>query len=154
MDTLYWIEAGILFLLSGVKLLFTPIGAVTALADMFSLIEIALFCAAGGITGSVVFFYIGKGIDKAGAKKPRKPGKKIFTKQNRKIVRIKHKFGLYGMSLTIGIISVPIGAILVGKYFNTDKRAIPALILSSIAWSFAITYITALIVQTIMPLFN
>lgn len=154
MDALYWIEAGIMFLLSGVKLLFTPIGAVTTLSDIFSLVEIALICASGGIFGSIIFFYIGKGLDKAGAKKPRKEGKKIFTKQNRKIVGIKHKFGVYGMSLTIGIISVPIGAILVGKYYNTDKKAIPALILSSIAWSFAITYITAFIVQIVMPLFN
>lgn len=143
------------FLLSGIKLLFTPMGfAIDAVITGIPLWEIAVVCAAGGAFGSIIFFFVGRGLDKAGAKKPRKEGKKIFTKQNRKIVRIKHKFGLYGMSLTIGIISVPIGAILVGKYFNTDKKAIPALILSSVVWSFAITYITAFIVQTIMPLFN
>lgn len=154
MDAIYWIEAGSMFLMSGVKLLFTPIFAVLGAQDNFTLLEIALICAAGGALGSLIFFFVGKGIDKAGAKRPRKPGKKIFTKQNRKIVGIKHKFGLYGMSLTIGIISVPIGAILVGKYFNTDKKAIPALLLSSLIWSFAITYVTALVSRVILPLFS
>lgn len=142
-----------LFLLSALKLLFTPIGAVLMPSQYPSLLEIALISSAGGAVGAIVFFFVGKGIDKISTK-PRDPNKKIFTNKNRKIIRIKNKFGLIGMSLTIGIISVPIGAILVGKYFNTQKAAIPTLILSALAWGFAVTYITALFSRVIVPLFT
>lgn len=145
-------EAIILFLLSGVKLLFTPIGAVSLPKLYPSLFEIAYIASAGAMAGSTIFFFIGKGIDKIGTKE-RKPGKKIFTKQNKRIINIKNKFGLFGMSMTIGIISVPIGSILVGKYYNTQKLAIPSLLISSIIWGFAVTYTTALITRIIIPLF-
>ena len=56
------------------------------------------------------------------------------------------------MSMTIGIISVPIGSILVGKYYNTKKLAIPSLMVSSVIWGFSVTYITALIYRIILPL--
>lgn len=147
-----FIEAIGLFLFSAVKLLFTPIGAVLLPKLYPSLFEVAYVCSAGAISGSIVFFYIGKGLDKISTK-PRKPGKKIFTKRNKKIINIKNKFGLLGVSMTIGIISVPIGAILVGKYFNTRKLAIPTLILASVVWGFAVTYTTALITRIILPLF-
>ncbi len=144
-------EAIILFLLSGVKLLFTPIGAVS-LPKLYPLFEIAYIASAGAMVGSTIFFFIGKGIDKMGTKE-RKPGKKIFTKKNKRIINIKNKFGLFGMSMTIGIISVPIGSILVGKYYNTQKLAIPSLLCASIIWGFAVTYTTGLITRIIIPLF-
>jgi len=147
-----FVEAIGLFVLSGVKLLFTPIGAVLLPKLYPSLFEIAYICSAGAITGSIIFFFVGKGLDKLGTK-PRKPGKKILTARNKKIINIKNKFGLLGVSMTIGIISVPIGALLVGKYFNTRKLAIPTLILASVAWAFAVTYTTALITRIILPLF-
>jgi hypothetical protein len=149
MDT---IEAIGLFIFSGLKLLFTPIGAVL-LPELYpSLFEIAYVCSAGGMVGSIIFFYIGKGLDKMGTKE-RKIGKKIFIPKNKRIINIKNKFGLFGMSMTIGIISVPIGSILVGKYYNTQKLAIPSLLLASIIWGFAVTYTTALIYRIIIPLF-
>jgi hypothetical protein len=80
--------------------------------------------------------------------------KKINFKRNRKIIRIKERFKLFGTSMTIGIISVPLGAILVGKYFGNEKRAIPILIVASFIWSFGITYLTAFAVGFIKPLLN
>ena len=145
-----FLEALSAFLLSGIKLLFTPMGY--AAVNVFPLLEIALICAAGGIFGSVIFYFVGKGLDKLGEKKART--KKIFTNQNRRIINIKNNFGLFGTAMTIGIISVPLGAILVGKYFNKNKLAIPALISASILWSFLITYTTALFVKTIIPYFS
>jgi len=148
-----FVEAIGLFVFSGLKLLFTPIGAVL-LPNLYpSLLEVACICTAGAVTGSIIFFYIGKGLDKINTK-PRKQGKKIFTARNKKIINIKNKFGLFGVSMTIGIISVPIGALLVGKYFNTQKMAIPTLILASVIWAFTITYTTALITRIILPLFQ
>ena len=61
-----FLEALSAFLLSGIKLLFTPMGY--AAVNVFPLLEIALICAAGGIFGSVIFYFVGKGLDKLGEK--------------------------------------------------------------------------------------
>ena len=147
-----FLEALGAFGFSGLKLLFTPMGYV--IADAFPLLEIALVCGAGSCFSAIIFFFVGKAIDNAGQKKQNKKEKKINFKRNRKIIRIKDKFRLFGVSMTIGIISVPVGSILVGKYFGKNKKAIPTLIAASFIWSFGITYITAFIVGFIKPLFS
>ena len=144
-------EALSAFLLSGIKLLFTPMGF--AAANVFPLWEIAMVCAAGGVFGAVIFYFVGKGLNSIGSKK-KKSNKKVFTKQNRRIISIKNKFGLFGTAMTIGIISVPLGAMLVGKYFSKNNLAIPSLISASLLWSFLITYSTALVVRLIVPYFS
>ncbi len=133
------IEAITLFLLSGVKILFTPIGMIAAGQSFWTTIIIT---SSGGVFGSLVFFYSGKKIlslfksDKA---------KKVFTSQNRRTVRIKNRFGLIGMASLMGIISVPAAVILVAKYFGKHKAVIPVLIVTAVAWSFAVTSISYLI---------
>ena len=62
-------EALSLFLFSGVKLLFTPMFAVFLPETFPSLFEIAYISSLGAIVGSLIFFFIGKGIDKIGKKK-------------------------------------------------------------------------------------
>lgn len=136
---------------SGVKLLFTPIGYV--IANAFPLLEIAIVCGLGAAFSAIIFFFVGKALDNAGQKKQAEKVKKINFKRNRKIVGIKNKFKLFGVSMTIGIISVPIGSILVGKYFGKDKKAIPTLIGASFIWSFGVTYITAFVYNVVKPLF-
>jgi membrane protein YqaA with SNARE-associated domain len=132
-------EALTFILLSAVKILFTPIGMIAAGYSYWTTIAITSF---GGVLGCVVFFYLGKGISKLFKSKKEK---KTFTKQNRWIVRTKNSFGLLGMSATMGVISVPLATILVAKYFGKKKIALPALILSAIAWSFAVTTVSYLI---------
>ncbi len=138
------------FLLSSVKLLFAPIGFV--LDDAFPLIEIAIICALGGSTGSIIFFLMGKQLNNFGKKGTEQKKNKVFSKKNILLVKIKNKFGLYGTAMTIGVISVPIGAILVGKYFGKEQKAIPVLIVASFIWSFAVTYVTFFIKSIILPL--
>jgi polyferredoxin len=146
-----FLEALGAFGFSGIKLLFTPMGYV--IADAFPLLEIAIVCGTGSCFSAVIFFFIGRAIDDVGQKKQGKSEKKINFKRNRKIIRIKNKFKLFGVSMTIGIISVPMGSLLVGKYFGKNKKAIPTLIAASFIWSFGITYITAFVVGFIKPLF-
>ena len=140
------------FLLSSIKLLFAPIGFV--LDDAFPLITIAIICALGGSAGSVVFFYMGKQLNKFTKKKTDQKKTKVFSKKNIFLVKIKNRFGLYGTAMTIGIISVPLGAILVGKYFGKETKAIPVLIVASFIWSFSVTYTTFFIKSIIMPLLS
>lgn len=132
------IQAITLILLSGVKILFTPIGMI---AGGYSFWTTIFITSTGGVLGALVFFFLGKQIVKLF--KSKKP-KKIFTKQNRKIVSIKSRFGLIGIAATMGIISVPLSAILVAKYFGHEKKAVPILVLTAISWSFAVTTISYL----------
>jgi membrane protein DedA with SNARE-associated domain len=147
-----FLEALGAFGFSGIKLLFTPMGYV--IANEFPLLEIAIICGLGACFSAIIFFFVGKALDNAGQKKQNKKEKKVAFKRNRKIIRIKDKFKLFGVSMTIGIISVPIGSILVGKYFGKDKKAIPTLIGASFIWSFGVTYITALIYNVLRPIFS
>lgn len=125
-------------LLSAVKLLTTPIGLV--LINEYDLWEIGLVSSIGGIVGSVTFYLLGSMIFNKLAKKNK--DKKTNFKKNRKLVNIKKKFGLFGLSMSIGIISVPLGTLLVSKYYSKSKWPIPILIGCSVIWGFGATYIT------------
>ena len=133
------IEAITLFLLSGVKILFTPIGMIAAGKSFWTTIIVT---ASGGVFGALVFFFLGKRI--LSLFKSSKP-KKVFTKQNRKTVSIKNRFGLVGTAALMGIISVPAAVILVAKYYGKHKAVIPVLILTAVAWSFAVTSVSYVI---------
>ncbi|MFZ9848304.1 MAG: hypothetical protein ACO3EE_09175, partial [Flavobacteriales bacterium] len=85
------IEAITLFLLSGVKLLFTPIGMIAAGKSFWTTIIIT---SSGGVFGALIFFFFGKKILSLFKSKK---AKKVFTKQNRRTVNIKNRFGLVGM---------------------------------------------------------
>lgn len=146
-------EALSAFIMSTFKLMVAPV--IFAGANKYPLLEIAIYCALGGLVSAVVFFFVGKQFGKMGAKrKTKKNSKKVFSKKNIQIIKIKNKFGLYGMAMLIGLISVPLGALLVGRYFGKNKKAIPALIGAAFVWSFTMTYATALVVRTIIPIFS
>jgi membrane protein DedA with SNARE-associated domain len=134
------IQAITFILLSGVKILFTPIGMIAS--GQYSFWTTIIITSAGGVLGTVVFFFLGKTIIKS--LKSKKPQKK-FTKQNRWIVRTKNRFGLIGIAATMGIVSVPLATILVAKYFGHEKKALPVLIFTAISWSFAVTTISYMI---------
>ncbi len=123
-----------LFLLSSVKFLFAPASTIALGYDLPKTIIIT-FC--GGSFGITIFYFLGSAISNwwAKHKKAPKKKKKIFTTTNRKIVFIKNKYGLIGLSLiTPGIISIPVGSILAAKYFRHDKRTFPFLIASLFIW--------------------
>lgn len=63
------------------------------------------------------------------------PPDRIFTRTNRFIVRMKRDFGLPGLAVMPPILSIPITAVIAAKYFRHDRRALPILLLSVMAWS-------------------
>lgn len=128
------LEILVLFLLSSVKFLFAPASTIALGYDLPKTIIIT-FC--GGSFGITIFYFLGAAISNwwTKHKKAPKKKKKIFTTANRKIVIIKNKYGLIGLSLiTPGIISIPVGSILAAKYFRHDKRTFPLLIGSLFIW--------------------
>ena len=62
--------------------------------------------------------------------------KKIFTKKNRRIVRIKHRYGLAGIALiTPLLLSIPLGTFLMVRYYQRSRFKFVSLIASNIIWS-------------------
>lgn len=128
----------------------------------FSFFETILWINIGGVIGIYFFAYLSEAVNRwiqglinKGRKKrglEEKEGnlqsksyggqrkKKIFTKRNRRIVRIKQKYGLIGIALTTPLfLSIPIGVFLAVRYYPRSKTKYLYLIGSNVAWSFVYT---------------
>jgi uncharacterized membrane protein len=87
------------------------------------------------LSGIVINFLVRKGIWRKSPKKIRKV-KKVFSKKNRFIVKTRLTYGLIGIViLTPIILSLPVGAFLLRKYYKTSKLAIPMMCISIILCS-------------------
>lgn len=116
----------------------------------YSFLETLIYMAIGGSVGALVFFILGKTVlewfRKRYVRKCQErvargiPPKKIFTRTNRTIVRIKHKYGMFGLvAFTPPILSIPITSLLAAKYFKHDRRTLPSLVGSILLWSVVLT---------------
>lgn len=114
----------------------------------FSFFETILWINIGGIVGIYFFAYLSEGlnrwlnklINRRKAKSANYKQKKIFTKRNRRIVKIKQRYGLIGISLTTPIFfSIPIGVFLVVRYYPRVRTRFLYMISSNLLWSFIYT---------------
>lgn len=65
---------------------------------------------------------------------------RMFTKRNRRIIRIKHISGYLGVAaLTPLVLTIPLGGILAARFFHHDRRTIPALLVSVVLQAMAVT---------------
>ena len=63
-------------------------------------------------------------------------GERVFSRRNRFIVYFRSKFGLAGIIiLSPVILSIPIGAFLLNKYYSKHKLARPYMVLSILSWT-------------------
>lgn len=142
------------FLLATVKFFFSPMyGFFLGL----SFIETTLSVLAGGVFGFFVFYYITdiflvyvRHLKPVVVKvtphktrlhyrnwqikrKRKAKGKKVFTRRNKFFVRARSAYGMWGIIiLTPFVLSIPIGAFLLRKYYGHRKEAIPAAVLAFI----------------------
>ena len=66
--------------------------------------------------------------------------KKVFTKRNRKLVRIWRKYGLFGIALLTPVfLSIPIGTIIANALVDNRKKIIIYMFFSVLFWSLAMT---------------
>ncbi|MBX2972472.1 MAG: hypothetical protein KF797_05175 [Flavobacteriales bacterium] len=109
-------------------------------------VKTLLYTALGGTAGMLVFYYSGKGLLELFRKRYIRrvkeraakglPPKRIFTRTNRLIVKVKHRYGVIGLaSFAPPTLSVPVTAILAAKYFRHDRRTLPTLLFSVLIWS-------------------
>lgn len=135
----YWLQIVGLMLLSSIKFLFAP---ATVLVSGFDYWDTILITTSGGWLGVLIFYYFGKIIVGLFMRRyfASKKKKQKFTRSNKLIIRIKSKFGIFGLALVSPvIISIPVGSILAARYFGDDKRAVYAMMGSVLLWSFALT---------------
>ena len=120
----------------------------------FSFTETILWTNVGGIIGIYFFAFLSNKLISWWNRTFRKTRKqsqdessqeiRIFTKRNRRIVRIKRQYGLIGIAITTPfLLSIPVGAFLVVRYYHASKRAFLYLIISNLVWSviYAVFYL-------------
>lgn len=115
----------------------------------FTFFETILWTNVGGVIGIYFFAFLSDKLIAWWQRTFRKKrmadlssgkGKKVFTKKNRRIIRIKQRYGLIGIALiTPFLLSIPVGTFLVVRYYRTSKVKFAWLIASNMAWSVVYT---------------
>lgn len=127
--------------LAVVKFLFLP--WIMVLGAEKSFLETFWISSSGAAIGVFVISFFGEKLFIYLSKRARKRGKKVFTKSRRNIVRIKNRYGLKGLMMVGGLISVPITTLLATKYFRHQRAmqlkvaggfVVWSLLLTSLAW--------------------
>ncbi len=125
-------------------LAFGKIGFPTAfLVFNSNFIKVILVTCAGGISGNILFTYLSAFLLKwrhnYRLKKHKIHARQIFTKFNRRVIRIKQRFGLAGIAfITPVILSTPVGAFLADRFYKDKKKVILYLSLSTVFWALAL----------------
>ena len=104
-------------------------------------LNVILVSCSGGIAGNIFFTYLSAAILKSIHNFRLKRGlihkKKVFTSFNRKVIRIKKKFGLAGIAFITPIfLSTPVGAFLAERFFKNKQKIIFYLSVATIFWAF------------------
>jgi hypothetical protein len=133
-------------ILAIVKFLFTPFTMMAVLGKDAGKVEFASIVSTTGIgatIGVLFFYYLGRRFFAWWGGNKKKQNQRMFTKQLRRMIRIKMRFGLFGIVLISGLISVPVSAILAARFYkhhwHTPLWLIAgfwfwALFLTSLAW--------------------
>ena len=112
----------------------------------FSFLETILWTNVGGILGVCFFAFLSekllawwKRLFRRSNRKileDEQQVKKIFTRRNRRIVRIKQKYGLIGIALiTPFLLSIPVGVFLMVRHYRSSKLKFLYLIAANLIWS-------------------
>jgi hypothetical protein len=63
-------------------------------------------------------------------------GEKVFTRRNRFIARFRSKYGLPGIIIASPVVlSIPVGAFLLNKYYSKRKFVMPYMVISIVGWT-------------------
>ena len=111
--------------------------------------SVMLVSCGGGIAGNVFFTYLSAAILKAihafRAKRGLIHRKKVFTSFNRRVIKVKQKFGLAGIAFITPIfLSTPVGAFLAERFFKDKRKIMIYLSIATVFWGFALYVILTL----------
>ncbi|MBC8182301.1 hypothetical protein H8E88_14455 [candidate division KSB1 bacterium] len=145
-------------IMSGIKFILAPL---ISIGYGFNYFQTVIFTTVGGILGFLFFYYMSKWIIKqynnyspvvfsyftgekvetAKKKLNHVPqAKKVFTRRNKLIIKIRNKYGFFGIIiLTPVLLSIPIGAFLAQKYYSKKHNMLVYMSISLVLWSFFIS---------------
>jgi hypothetical protein len=154
----YSIYIGLLAL-STIKFLFAPFGGPALKLNFF---ETYFSCIIGAIVSSTFFFFLAEYFLKRSFNKKREailnaekngivlPRKKVFTKMNKSLIKVKHKLGVFGISFLAPLfLSIPVGTIIVAKFYGKNKYSYPLIILGIFVNGIITTGISYLIASAV-----
>ncbi len=126
-----WHYSGFFFL-SMLKFLFAPFGGPKVGMTFF---ETYFSCVSGAIVSAAIFYFMSEFFMIRAHKKKslllkqsiesgvELPYKKKFTKMNKFVVRMKMKFGIFGIAMYAPLfLSVPLGSIVTAKFYGKEKK--------------------------------
>ena len=138
------------------KFMFAPL---LGFASGFTFLETYISCMIGALISSSIFYFgsnyfMQKSLErrvkrnkKREAKGKSSKTKKIFTKTNRTIVKIKKSIGIYGACYLFPFfLSIPLGSIITAKFYKHQKKTYFLIIL--------FLSINCLLVTSVTYLFN
>ncbi len=65
----------------------------------------------------------------------KRQNKKKFTKRNKRMVHIRRDWGMWGLIVSSPVLlSIPVGAVLLRKYYGHRKRTIPSMLVYLLVW--------------------
>lgn len=152
---MHWAHYSWIFLVSAVKFLFAPPLAVKAVSYW----ECIIVTSAGGIVGVTFFYFLANTLFRLSEKKRKKKDfenqvkgifvpRKKFTRTNKFVVRTKRRFGLIGLAcITPALISIPIGSVLLAKFYPNYRITLPVVYAFVVGWSFLLTSFGTAILQ-------
>jgi membrane protein YqaA with SNARE-associated domain len=110
---------------------------VLSYSQQFNFWEILITASAGGIAGTVVYTYFGTEIRKwIQHHIHRKKKRKINFKRLRTILKLWHRFGIYGIAfLTPPILSPPIGVAIAVAFKEKPRHIILVMSVSFLFWA-------------------
>jgi hypothetical protein len=133
-----WVALSTVFFTAMVKFMFSP-----ALGPALKLSYIETYIAnmAGALISMTIFYFAAEFfLKRSHDKKVKKykealvtgevlPAKKVFTKRNKFIIRIKNKIGIIPFAFWAPFfLSIPIGSIITAKFFGKQRMTFPLMI--------------------------
>lgn len=125
----------------------------------FDFWKVLLITCAGGITGIIIFTYVSaaflKWIHRIKVKYFKShQHPKIFTKTNRRIIKVKQRFGLWGIAFVTPIgLSIPLGAFIAERFYKDKKKVMLALSAGVLFWNATIYFIITFFYESFKSVF-
>lgn len=113
----------------------------------YNYLQVALLTATGSTLGVLFYIFLSKYLFQCFRyiiPEPKdKPDRRIFTAKNRWIVKIKRKWGLYGIAfLTPPLLSIPIGTTIAASIYKDKRKVFFFLLASILFWSFLGSFVS------------
>ncbi len=149
-----WAKITSLFFLATFKFLFAPY---VGMKMDLNYVETFFICISGATLSSAVFYFSSEYFMKRARIKRREKREnalrmgmefkepKKFTRVNKAIIWLKRKLGIYGICFYVPLfLSIPIGSIIVAKFYGRLKKTFPLILLGICLNGFILTALSYL----------